>query len=116
MTTKKPSALINKDNKDEVIKLHEAYVNEIKTSFSAALGKDRLYQRPVGFMQDQQIWMIGVLVRYFVKQVLSFDHPDFMKAMKEDINPLLGELGLWALTNYSMRQKEKGKADKKKRT
>jgi hypothetical protein len=53
LTTKKPSALINKDNKEEVIKLHEAFVNEIKTSFSAALGKDRLYQRAVGFMQDQ---------------------------------------------------------------
>lgn len=115
LTVKKPAALINKDSREEVTKLHEAYVNEIRSSFSAALGKDRLYQRPVGFMQDQQIWMIGVLVRYFVKQVLSFDHADFMKAMKEDVSPLLGELGLWALTNYSMRQKEKGKADKKKR-
>lgn len=84
-------------------------------SFSSALGKDRLYQRPVGFMQDQQIWMIGVLVRYFVKKVLNFDHADFMKAMKEDVQPILGELGLWALTNYSMRQKEKGLLEKKKR-
>lgn len=66
-------------------------------------------------MQDQQIWMIGVLVRYFVKKVLSFDHADFMKALKEDINPLLGDLGLWALHNYSITQKEKGKADKRKR-
>ena len=115
LTTKKPSAMIDKDNKEEVIKLHEAFVNEIKTSFSGALGKDRLYQRPVGFMQDQQIWMIGVLVRYFVKKVLSFDHADFMKALKEDINPLLGDLGLWALHNYSITQKEKGKADKRKR-
>jgi hypothetical protein len=56
-------------------------------------------------MQDQQIWMIGVLVRYFVKKVLSFDHADFMKALKEDINPLLGDLGLWALHNYSITQK-----------
>jgi hypothetical protein len=47
--------------------------------------------------------MVGVLVRYFVKQVLHFDHTDFLKAVKEDIQPLLGELGLWALTNYSMR-------------
>jgi hypothetical protein len=52
LTTKKPLALIDKDNKEEVIKLHEAFVNEIKSSFSAALGKDRLYQRPCGFMQD----------------------------------------------------------------
>lgn len=100
--------MIDKDNKEEVIKLHEAYVNEIRTAFSNALGKDRLYKRPVGFMQDQQIWMIGVLVRYLVKKVLHFDHADFLKAIKEDIQPLLGEVGLWALTNYSMRQKEKG--------
>jgi hypothetical protein len=45
--------MIDKDNKEEVIKLHEAYANEIRTAFSAALGKDRLYKRPVGFMQDQ---------------------------------------------------------------
>jgi hypothetical protein len=77
--------MIDKDNKEEVIKLHEAYANEIRSAFSAALGKDRLYKRPVGFMQDQQIWMIGVLVRYFVKSVLHFDHADFLKAVKEDI-------------------------------
>lgn len=59
--------------------------------------------------------MIGVLTRYFVKKVLNFDHADFMRAMKEDINPLLGDLGLWALNNYSITQKEKGKADKRKR-
>ena len=82
LESNKPSAMINKDNKNEVIKLHEAYVNEIKTSFSQALGRDRLYQRPVGFMQDQQIWIIGVLTRYFVKKVLNFDHADFMKALK----------------------------------
>lgn len=35
--------------------------------------------------------------------------------MKEDIAPLLGELGQWALTAYSNRQKEKGNMDKKKR-
>jgi len=107
--------MIDKDNKEEVIKLHEAYANEIRTAFSSALGKDRLYKRPVGFMQDQQIWMIGVLVRYFVKKVLHFDHADFLKAIKEDIQPLLGELGIWALTNYSMRQKEKGLQDKRKK-
>jgi TPR repeat protein len=103
LTVKKPTTMINKDNNEEVVKLHEAYVNEMKTAFSGALGKDRLYKRPVGFMQDQQIWMVGVLVRYFVKQVLHFDHTDFLKAVKEDIQPLLGELGLWSLTNYSMR-------------
>ena len=59
--------------------------------------------------------MIGILVRYFVKKVLHFDHSDFLKAIKEDIQPLLGEVGIWALTNYSMRQKEKGLQDKRKK-
>ena len=65
-------------------------------------------------MQDQQIWMIGVLSHYFVKQALHFDHADFLKVFCEDIQPLLGELGVWVLTNYCERQKEKGKLDKKK--
>lgn len=111
---KKPNSLIDTSKKEEVLGLHEAYVNEMKTSFSQALGKDRMYQRPVGFMQDQQIWMIGVQVRYFVKQVLHFDHADFMKALKEDVQPLLGELGIWSLTNYMNVQKDKGKIEKKK--
>ncbi len=79
---KQPNTLIAKDNKQEVLNLHEAYVNEMKSTFSAALGKDRLYKRPVGFMQDQQIWMVGVLVKYFVKNVLHFDFTDFVKAVK----------------------------------
>ena len=64
---KKPSALIDKDNKQEVENLHEAYVNEMKNSFSQALNKDRLYHRPAGFLQENQIWMVGVLSKYFVK-------------------------------------------------
>ncbi len=31
---KKPSALVDRNNKQEVTNLHEAYVNEMKTSFS----------------------------------------------------------------------------------
>jgi hypothetical protein len=45
--------MIAKDNKQEVIALHEAYVNDMKSSFSHALGRDRLYQRAAGFLQDQ---------------------------------------------------------------
>lgn len=86
----------------------------MKSSFSSALGKDRLYQRPVGFMQDQQIWMVGVLSKYFVKHCLHFDHADFMKAIRQDVSPILGELGAWVLTNYVNRQREKGRAEKKK--
>jgi hypothetical protein len=58
--------------------------------------------------------LIGVIVRYFVKQVLHFDHADFLKALREDVHAILGEVGLWALTNYCNRQKEKGKLEKKK--
>jgi len=65
-------------------------------------------------MQDQQIWMVGVLTRYFIKQVLHFSHADFIKAVKEDIHPLLGDIGVWALTNYCEHQKAKGKTEKKK--
>jgi hypothetical protein len=42
--------MIDKDNKQEIINLHEAYVNEMKGSFSNALNRDRLYFRPAGFL------------------------------------------------------------------
>jgi len=38
------------------------------------LGKDRLYERSCGFVTDQQIWMIGVLINYLLKHVMYFDH------------------------------------------
>lgn len=50
LAKKKPSALIDKTNKQEVTNLHEAYVNDMKNTFSSAMSKDRLYLRPVGFM------------------------------------------------------------------
>lgn len=34
LTNKKPSALVDKDNRQEVENMHDAYVNEMKTSFS----------------------------------------------------------------------------------
>lgn len=92
-----------------MLNLHEAYVNEMKGSFSVALSKDRLYQRPAGFIEDNKVWMIGVHLRYLVKQVLRFDHIDFLKAFKVDILPILSEVGLWVLKNYEIRQKDKGK-------
>ena len=33
--------------------MHEAYITEMKTTFMNALGKDRMYQRPCGFVTDQ---------------------------------------------------------------
>ena len=44
--------------------------------------------------------MLGVLLKYYVKQVLRFDHADFMRAFRIDLGPLLGDTGLWALKNY----------------
>lgn len=114
ISTKKPSALVNKDNRSEVENIFEAYVNELKTSFSQALSKDRLYHRPAGFLLDNQTWMLGVQTKYFLKKVLRFDHADFIKAIKLDLGPLLGDVGQWALTNYVNRQREKGNVEKRK--
>ena len=47
--TRKPAS----DKKDEILNLHEAYVNELKTNFTAALGRDRMYRRPCGSVTDQ---------------------------------------------------------------
>lgn len=98
---KKPPSTVNRENKSEMENLHEAYVSEIKNSFMTALGKDRMYKRPCGSVNDNQIWMIGVLLKYYLKQVLRFNHADFLKAFKEDLGPLLGDTGLWALKNYT---------------
>ena len=103
------------EKKENVINLHEAFVNELRTNFMAALGKDRMYKRPCGSVTDQQIWMIGVLVKYLLTQVLHFSHTDFMTAVRVDLGPLLGDTGLWALKTYQDRQAEKGNDDKKKR-
>lgn len=62
--------------------MHEAFIGELKVGFSTALGKDRLYNRPCGFLNDQQIWMVGVSLNYLLENVLRFDHADFMKAMR----------------------------------
>jgi hypothetical protein len=63
---------------------------------------------------DQQIWLIGVLMKYFLKQVMHFEHEDFLTALKIDLGPLLGETGLWALRGYEQRMHEKGCAEKRK--
>lgn len=92
---------LNKDNKTDVISMHEAYINELKTSFSQALGKDRLYLRPAGFIMENQIWQLGVTTKYMVNKVLRFSHSDFIKAIKIDLGPILGEVGIWLLNNYA---------------
>ena len=113
LETKKPNG-ITVENKNEVQNLHDAYVKEIQDSFMAALARDRMYKRPCGSVTDQQIWMIGVLMKYLLKHVLRFNHKDFMVAVKVDLGPLLGDTGLWALKNYQTYQAEKGNEEKKK--
>jgi hypothetical protein len=57
-----------------------------------------------------------VQLRYLVKQVLRFDHIDFLKSLRVDISPILSEVGLLVLKNYELRQKDKGKQEKRKMT
>lgn len=87
----------DESKKAEILNMHDAGINEIKNDFSASLGKDRLYHKPCGFLNDQQIWMLGVNLQYLLNSVLRFDHKDFLKAIKIDLGPLLGHTGLWAL-------------------
>ena len=89
-------------------------VNDMKTQFMAALGKDRMYKRPCGSVTDQQIWMIGVLLKYFLRQVMRMDCLDFTRAIRTDLGPLLGETGLWAMRNYLATVTQKGNDEKKK--
>ncbi len=42
------------------------------------------------------------------------NHLDFLKAMKIDLGPLLGDVGVWSLTTYLTKQKTKGNDEKKK--
>ena len=103
------------NSRQEIENLHDAYVSELKEGFSAKLSKDRMYQRPAGFVTDQQIWLIGVLVKYFLRTVLHFSHEDFLTSLQVDLGPILGETGLWVLRNYEQRMGDRGLAEKKKR-
>ncbi len=58
--------------------------------------------------------MIGVLRKYLTKQAIRFSHSEFIKAVKLDLGPLLGEVGQWVLTNYCDRMKDLGKTEKRK--
>jgi len=88
---------VKEDTEKDIKNMHQAYISELKVNFSTALGKDRMYHRPCGFINDQQIWMVGVQIQYFINSVLRFDHQDFLKAMKIDLGPVLGDLGMWSL-------------------
>jgi len=98
-----------------IINLHDAYLRELKESFSDRLDKDRMYKKAAGFVTDQQIWLIGILCKYFMRQVMHFNHEDFLTACRVDLGPILGEIGLWFLKQYEQRCADKGKDDKKKK-
>jgi TPR repeat protein len=51
---------LKEENKEDICKMHDAYVNEMRSEFSAALSKDRLYHQAAGFVKDQLSWIIGV--------------------------------------------------------
>jgi len=87
----------------------------MSSSFMEALGKDRMYHKPCGFVTDAGIWMMGVLIKYAVNKVLHFNHQDFMHALKADLGPLLGDTGLWCFKQYKTAQLEKGNEEKNKK-
>lgn len=88
---------VNAETEKDIKNMHQAYIAELKVNFSSALGKDRMYHRPCGFINDQQIWMVGVQIQFMITQALRFSHKDFMKALILDLGPVLGDLGLWSL-------------------
>lgn len=47
-----PPATIDRNDQSQLINLHEAMINDMKTTFMAALGKDRMYKRPSGAVTD----------------------------------------------------------------
>ena len=113
--TKSLPVEVKEDTKKDIINMHDAFISELKVGFSGALGKDRLYHRPCGFLNDQQIWMLGVQIQYMVDSVLRFNNKDFLKAMKVDLGPVLGDVGLWALKLNLDQAKEDKNAELKKK-
>ena len=64
---KKLSVEIKDDTRQDILNMHDAGLGEIKSTFSNALSKDRMYHRPCGFINDQQIWMLGVQIQYLLQ-------------------------------------------------
>ena len=106
---------IKEDNQKEILNMHDAFIQELKIQFSTALGKDRLYNRPAGFLNDQQLYLIGVNIEYFLNSAIRYDHKDFCKAIKEDLGPILGNVGMWVAKNLREQAKEQKDEDLKKK-
>ena len=57
------------------------------------------------------IWMPGVLIKYLVEKVLKFNHTDFMKTLKLDLGPILGDVGLFIIESYKNQAKHNQNAE-----
>lgn len=88
------------DTNEEIINIHDAYVNEHLLKFDEAMKKDMLYKKATAFMNNGMIWLLKVLKLYFVNSVLRFDYKDFTKAIKLDLPPLFSHVGLWIMENW----------------
>lgn len=115
VASRKLALEVNEKTKADILNMHDAFVNELRADFSAGLSNDRLYHKPAGFINDQQSWMIGVQMHYFIDKVLHFSHKDFLLTMRTDLGPILGTTGLWALKRLAARAKEEGNAELKKK-
>ena len=112
---KKPPSSVNVEKREDIENMHKGYVDEMKTTFSNALGKDRMYHQPCGYIEDKQIWMVGTLLKYAIHKALHFNHRDFITAVAADLSPLMGHTGLWVAQQYQARQLEKGNEELKKK-
>lgn len=102
------------DSDEEVQNLHDAYTNEMMNKFTNAMRKDQLYKRATAYMTDGLIWMMRVLKLYMTDTVLRFDHQDFLKAVRDDIPPLISEVGIWLFEVAIVREKELGNKERVK--
>ena len=103
---KKLPVEVKPETQQDIMNMHDAHIKEMKVAFSTALGKDRMYHRPCGFLNDQQIWMLGIQIEYMLSSVLRFSHQDFLKAMRNDLGPILGDTGIWSLKCLQEQAKE----------
>lgn len=102
------------DSDEEIMNLHEAYINELMNKFTNAMRKDQLYKRATAYMTDGLIWMMKVQKLYMVDTVLRFNHEDFLTAVRDDIPPLISEVGIWMFENAISREKELGDKNRMK--
>jgi len=52
-TIRAPPATVDRTDQTQLLNLHEAMINDLKSSFMNALGKDRMYKRECGAVTDQ---------------------------------------------------------------